>query len=453
MSMTMLPAQALSLTEALSLARRTDPQYLAVKANLSASRERADQAFGALMPQVSATANSNSNGRNYAVRDAHIPEANDRYNGNGTQLNVSQPLWRRSNWIAVSQTGAAVAQADHQVKAAEQDLLLRLAQAWFDLMLARDVVGYTAAQVASTQHQWDLSLAGTELGVSSVLAIEEARSKFEQASADYASAESDQGIKLAVLEQIIGPLPLLTPPFLSEEYVAKDPRGATLDQWLADAEAHNPTIPAAVKALDAANDEIRKQRAGHEPTVDLVASYGRNSQGVGGFPGQSGYDIKQRSVGLQLNIPLFSGGTQNAKVGEALAMRDKAAQDLELARRNVRTATKQAWLNWRAGFVRQTAASQSLKFTAMTLQAALRGKANGLKMELDVLQARQQWYGTLRDLQKARYDMITSHIKLQAAAGNLTDADLTGFDAWFINNNDNAVAHALRPAAGAGMAR
>ncbi|UUZ69413.1 TolC family outer membrane protein [Polaromonas sp. P2-4] len=427
------PAWSLTLTDALGLARRTDPQFLIAQANLAGAHERVGQAFGALWPQVSISANTTGNRRNYQVLDSSQPPARDHYNSNGAQITVTQPLWRRANRIAIAQADATVLQAEYQFAAAEQDLLVRLAQAWFDVMLSRDVVVFNSGQVAASQNQWEQAKRGAEIGLTSGPALEEARTKYDQALAEHAGADIEQNIKLATLEQIIGPLAQLAPPALSDDHVAKDPRGTSLEQWLSQAETTSPAVLAATRALDAANEEIRKQRAGHEPTLDAVATYGRNSQAVGSFPGQSGSDVKQRTIALQLNIPIFSGGTQNAKVGEAIAMRDKAAQDLEAARRNVRLTAKQAWFTYQAGLVRKTAALQAMKFSSITLHAAIKGKTTGLKMELDVLQARQQLYSAWRDLQKARYDMITSYLKLQSTVGKLADADLAAFDAWFID--------------------
>lgn len=431
------PTWAFSLAAAIVLARQTDPSFLSAQANLSAARERSGQAFGALLPQLSATANTTANRRDYETRDSLLPAADDRYNGNSGQLNLTQPLWRRANWIALTQADAAVSQADHQLAAAEQDLLVRLVQAWFDVMLARDAVVYTGGQTAAARHQSEQTKYAVEVSLATAPALEEARSKYDQAVADQFVAETEQSIKSAVLEQIIGPQLALRPPSLSESYVMVDPRSVTLEQWLSQAEAANPSILAASCAIEAASEEVRKQRAGHEPTLDMVASYGKNGQAAGSFPGQNGYGITQRSVGLQLNIPIFSGGTQNAKVGEAIALREKARQDLELAKRNVRLAAQQAWFGWQAGEARKTAALQAVRFSTLALQAALTGRRNEVKSELDVLQARQQLYGALRDLQKARYDMIISHIKLKAVAGRLADTDLTAFDAWFIDDGGN----------------
>jgi outer membrane protein len=436
------PAWALTLAEAIERARQSDPTYLSAQAGLTASQERSSQALGALLPQVTASGNTTANRRNYETRDnPFIQPADDKYNSKGYQAQLTQPLWRRANWIALIQSNAAVSQADAQLAAAEQELLVRLSQAWFDVMLARDVVVFAGGQTAAARHQWEQTRHAVELGLAAAPQLEEARFKYDQAVADEVVAETDQNIKSAVLEQIIGPLPTLKPPALSDDYVLADPRSGTLEEWLNLAETTSPSIQAAHRAYEAASSEVSKQRAGHEPTLDMVATYSKNGQGAGSFPGQNGYDIKQRSVALQLNIPLFSGGTQNAKVGEAIALREKARQDLELARRNVRLAAKQAWFGWQAGAARKAASTQSVKFTSLALKAALTGRMNEVKSELDVLQARQQLYSALRDLQKARYDMITNHIKLKATAGRLVDTDLTIFDAWFIHDGADPAQH------------
>lgn len=429
---TAVSTHALSLTEALALARHTDPQFLAAQANVSVTHERARQALGALLPQASLSLATTANQRSYLVLDSTLPPAADNYNSNSAQLNVTQHVWHRPNRIALTQAQAVEAQADHQLGVAEQDLRVRLVQAWFDVMLERDSVVFNAGQVVATRHQWEQASRAAAIGLASGPMLEEAGAKYEQALADQRAAETEQEIKLATLEQIIGPLALMTPPSLSDGFIAKDPRKLSLGQWLSQADSFNPAVLAAVRALDAANEEIRKQYAGHQPTLDVVATLSRNVQAVGSFPGQNGSDITQQAIALQLTIPLYSGGTQNAKAGEAIAMRDKVGYELEAAKRSARLTAKQAWFTWHAGEARQTAAHQTIKFTGLALQAAIRGKASGTKAELDVLQARQQWFGVVRDLQKARHDMITSYIKLQAAAGQLTDADVTSLEGWFV---------------------
>jgi outer membrane protein len=182
----------------------------------------------------------------------------------------------------------------------------------------------------------------------------------------------------------------------------------------------------------AADEEVSKQRAGHQPTLDMVASYGNNDQNVGNFPGQPGYRIRTLTVGLQLNVPLYSGGTQSAKVAEAIALRDKARDDLEAARRQAMVGVKTAFFSWRAGLAKARAAKIAIGAAEKALAVAERGTARGLKTDADVLAARQQIAASRRDMRKGRYQQLTSYIKLKATLGDLSRVDIDELDQCFV---------------------
>ena len=431
LAMAHLPVSALNLSQALELARHSDPSYLSAHVNRTGMRERQIQSEAALLPQVSISASGNATRRKYITRDSPFPPAFDTYDSNNVQLTINQPIWRSSNRAAVTQARATVAQADFQLLAAEQDLLVRLMQGWFDWMLARDAVLAAQSQVVATEFQMKLTERAQSTGLASDLNLQEASMKYQQAHSDWLSAQTDQSVKLANLEQIIGPIGESPVPALSDQYMPPDPRSDKLEVWLARADAENPPVQAARRALQAAREEIRKQQAGHEPTLDFVATLGRNQQAAGSFPGQNGSDQRSRSFGLQLNIPLYAGGAVSSKVREAIAARDKAEQDVEAARRTARFNATQAWNVWLASHTRESAAQQGVKFWTSSLKAANTGQASGLKSGMDVVQASGQLYSALRDLQKTRYDKITSYLKLKAVVGQLQDQDLIEFDRWF----------------------
>lgn len=426
-----LPAYGLSLTEAVQMARQSDPAYLAAQAGQSGSNERRLQAQAALLPQVSISGTYNGVRRKYITRESPIPTAHDNYDNSSAQITVNQPIWRTASRAALTQANAALSQAEYQLLAAEQDLLVRLVQAWFDLMLARDAAIAAQSQVQATEFQLALTERAQKNGLAAPLNTAEARMKHQQAHADWISAQTEQTVKLAALEQITGPLGEMQPPSLSDRFVAEDPRKLTLEQWLQRAEAESPAVLAARHGVNAAQEEIRKQRGGHEPTLDFVASFGRNQQEAGGFPGQNGSDVRQRSLGIQLNIPIYSSGAISAKVREAIAMRSKAEAELENARRTARFNAKTAWNVWQASHAREEAAQQAVAYWRENLKAANTGQATGLKSGLDVLQAAQQLYAGLRDQQKARYDKVTSFLKLKSVLGQLEVHDVASFDRWF----------------------
>lgn len=424
-------SQAQTLSALFDQARSGEPIYLAATSARDAAQARAGQAFGAMLPQVSLSANTNINDREYGTRSANTPAMQDRYNSNSAQLNVTQPIWRYANVAGLRQAEAAVQQAHHQLVGAEQELLAKLASAWFDVLSARDAVLFTAQQVVATRRQWETAQRGVELGAASVPQAEEAKAKFDQALAESVAAETDNRIKKAALEQLVGPLEELVLPQLRDDAPVTSLGVDSLDKWLNALETGNPALLAAQQAFEAASHEVSKQRAGHQPTLDLVANVNKNSQAVGGFPGQAGYDIKTNSIGFQVNLPIFSGGTQSAKVDEAAATREKARQELEGTRRAAQFAAKQAWFSWQAAAARAEAGMQGVRAGLSVLQAARRGLEAGLKPELDVFQAEQQLAAARRDLRKARYDQIASHLKLKAAAGLVGAEDVAAIDRLF----------------------
>jgi outer membrane protein len=426
-------ARAQTFAETLELARNNEPTYLSAKASVTAAQEKYKQAFAGLLPQLSVSASANTNQRDYITRDSPIPPAEDRYRANSRTLNLTQPVWRHANFIATTQANLVIGQAEQQLAAAEQELLAKLITAWCDVMRARDDMVNASRQVDATRQQMEILRRGVQLGTASAPALEDARAKHNKALADRVSSEMEMQVKIAMIEQLAGPLRGFRAKFLSPRFSLQEPGDNSLDKWVEIAETGSPAVLAAEQAYAAAGEEVRKQRAGHEPTLDVVGSYGINSQTVGNFPGQNGYEIKQKTIGVQLNIPLYSGGGQNAKVGEAVAESEKARYDLEAARRAARLNAKQAWYLWQAGSARQVAALQGVKSSLAALDAALLGRNTGLKTELDVLQARQQLEEARRDLNRARYDMIIGAIRLKATAGKLTDTDVVELGKLFID--------------------
>lgn len=440
----LLPAlgavHAQSLASLLELARTGEPNFLGAKSNVVAATARKNQAIGAMLPQLSANGSSNDNDRKYKTRGAGIPEAVDSYNSNSAQISLNQPIVRYANVVGWRQARVVVVQSEHQLAAVEQDLFAKLVSAWFDLLAARDAVAFAGRQAEALQRQWEIIRRGGELGIHDSPQVDEARMKLDQALSDAVTAESEVHIKRAQLEQLVGVLPERDLPFMRSLAALAAPTGETLPGWLGNVEAGNPNIRAATQAYEAALAEVSKQRAGHFPTLDLVASYGKNSQAVGGFPGQAGYDIVQGAVGVQLNVPLFSGGAQSAKVDEALAQKEKARFDIEAARRMAVLNAKQAWFGWHGAFARTRAGAQAIKSAYSALAQARVASEIGLKTELEVLQAEQQLRAGQRDFRKARYDQVVNYIKLLAVCGRLTVEDVEALDSLFVLSQDEAEA-------------
>lgn len=422
-----------TLSYLFELAVSNEPAYLSAMTSVQTAKARTDQALGGLLPQINLSANVNYNTRNYKTLNSNIAAQNDYYRSDSEQLSFTQPIWNHQNFIGLHQATVATFQAEQQLLAAEQELLVKVVSAWIDVLSARDQVLLTQQQIAVAKFRQKVARREFELGSMGRPEIDDAEAKLAQTNADNAVAEADVNVKRAALEQIVGNLAHLTPTFIRKNAVLANLSHGKLTYLLMRVEESNHKILAAKHAYDAASDEVNKQSAGHQPTLDLVASYGRNSQNVGSFPGQSGYNILQGSVGLQLKIPLYSGGAQSAKVEEAVSMKEKARLDIEVARREAILAVKQAWYGWHAVFKKSKASEETMKAANTLLSAATAATNNGLKSELDVLEAQQKLSEAQRDFYKNRYEQVINFVKIKSILGVLTYEDITALDALFID--------------------
>lgn len=423
-------AEDFSIREALLLARRNDTIYLAARAKLDAATARRSQARSYLLPQLALKGTANKSDRRYETLDSTFgdPISNTVYDGYSATVTLTQTLYRRANFLGLGQANAALRQAQEEALAAEQDLLIRLVQAWLETMAVEDAQMHAESRKLAARRERDQFARAGNLDLASAPAVAEARAKFEQAAAEHIAAASDREAKLSELEQIVGPLPPVDFPTLSFSFVPPAPSGRSLEEWLEAADADNPTVNAARAAVFAANSEVRRQRAGHEPTLDLVGNYSFNRQEEGNFPGQSGYEILQNSIGIEINVPIYSGGLQSAKVREALAMRSQAEQDLHGAMRSARAVTRTAWFALQAGKARQAAGSEGVFAAALALRSATVGMAEEVNFDLEVLEARERLLEEWTRAQQARYDMVIESMKLKAVCGVLRDEDLFELD-------------------------
>ena len=422
------PALALSLLDAFELAQQQDPTLAGSRASFQAAQARVSQSVAQLKPQLSLSGTNQWNHRNYTTLNTPDspfptpPQVTD-FASRTAQLTLDQPLWHRANHIAVLESRRASEQSQAEMRAAVQDMTVRLLQGWFDLMLAADDVRASEQKIAASRLFWDQARKAAQIALIGPEKLEEAHSKFELAVAERMDGVTEEDTARATLEQIIGVFDPFNPPSLPDDFVFPAPGPGELDAWLSRIDT-GPLVEAAREARLAADQEIRKQEAGHGLTVDLIGNVSRNYQPQGNFPGQEGYNIKQNSVGIQVALPIYSGGGTSAKVREAVALRNKADQDLLSTSRKAHATALVAWSGWRSGCVKAQAARQSVHAAAVALQVATSGSSQGLKFDLDVLQARQDLLEAWRDLQKARYAAIMSWVKLKAVVGELAEEDV-----------------------------
>ncbi len=418
-------SQAADLIEVYQAAQGQDAAFAAARAARQAGQEKQSQGRSYLMPTINLTANSTFNDIN--IQRPAVAATDLRYNNSGYAVSLVQPLFRQQNWMAYSSAEMQVVISEAQYQAAQHDLILRVAQGYFDVLVAKDNVQLTEAQKQAISEQLEQAKRNFEVGTATITDTYEAQARYDLIMAQEINAQSNFEVKKRALQQItnasIGELNQL-----GQELKLETPQPLDVEKWVEDAQLHNVQITIANAAAQLADKEVSRSLGGHLPTIDLVANYAMNSQNGGSFS-TSGYgpaDTTSKVVGVQLNMPLFQGGATQSKYREADANREKAKQDLENARRTVGVQTRQAYLGVASGIAQVKALQQALKSSESLLEASKLGQGVGVRTNLDVLNAQQQLFSTRRDLYQAEYNYLISRLRLKAAVGTLSEEDLKG---------------------------
>ena len=419
-------AQAIDLLGAYRDALGYDAQINSARAALNAGRERMPQGRAGLLPSVNMTANTGWNDIDYKTRTEPPTESKAKYNSNGWSLSLSQPLFRWQNWETYKQAELVVVQAEAQYELARQDLILRLAQAYFDVLLAEESLASAQAQKTAIAEQLASAKRNFEVGTSTITDTHEAQARFDLTTAQEIAASNDLLVKRQSLRMIIGKDVEVLKTLRNGAQIVR-PQPDDINQWVSSAETNSLTVQLNRAGLEIASREIQKQRAGHYPTVDLVASRGRSSLSDTLSLGRTlpGSDTDATTVGLQLAIPLFAGGAMSSRDREAAALREKANADLDNARRSAALAARQAYLGVTSGLSQVKALEQAMISSQSALDSNKLGYEVGVRINIDVLNAQQQLYSTRRDLAKSRLDTLTAQLKLKAAAGALNEEDVS----------------------------
>ena len=418
------PVQAQSLLELVESARTYDTAWQSARAQLDAAARKADQARAGLLPSAALTG-----GLTRSNVELSKPKIENTGTAQTVGINASQPLYRPANRITLEQGQRGVDVAQAQLDAATQDLLVRVSQAYFDVLAAQDTLTFVQAQKAAVSEQLAAAKRNFEVGTTTVTDSREAQARYDLVIAQEIAAENDLRVKSLALDQLVGitgtkPLPLALPVQLPS--VVPD----NLTTWVDTARDQQPGVRQAAIALDIARLETKKAETGHLPTVDLQAGYNvtRNLHGTITSPGVTARS-NAASVGVALNLPLFAGFAVQNRVKETLALETKAAADLETARRSVAQATRAAFYGVQSGQGQVQALEAAEASSQSALDANKLGYQVGVRINIDVLNAQSQLYQTKRDLAQARYNVLLGGLKLRQAAGTLSQQDIEAVNA------------------------
>jgi outer membrane protein len=419
-------ACAADLLNVYRLAQANDPTFEAARYSLEALQQKMPQALAGLLPVVATNGNDGRTRANTTF--SSTPPLHRDVSAWNWTLQMTQPLIRIQNIYAYSESESLVEQATAQFAQAEQDLVLRVARAYFDVVVAEDGIAVAKAQVTAMGEQLAIATRGYQAGTSAITDVHEAKSRVDLARSQRVVAENELESKRSELEKVIGQWPqqlaVLRPAVVAPRPVPDDPHA-----WINQAKENNPLVRAQQAALAAAESNVSKNRAEHLPTVDLTASYGANySSGTLTVPTDYSTQARSKAVGVQVTVPLFSGGGTNAKVAESISNRSKTRADLEAARRQAASDARQAY----AGIGNGLAQIEALDSAVLSGQSAVKGNqvgyTLGVRINIDVLNAEQQLYASQRDLTKARYETLFQGLKLKAAAGVLSEEDLSAIN-------------------------
>jgi outer membrane protein len=412
-------AQALDLMEALNAAQAYDSQFMSARATREASAEKLPQGRSGLLPSVALTGSISKN-------DSEITSANPLFARTGIsrpqnlQIQLKQPIFNLASFDLFSQGKLQTAIGDVQFEQAKMDLLLRVSQAYFDVLAAQDAISFIQAQKTAITEQLASAKRNFEVGTATITDTHEAQARYDLTLAQEIAAMNDLEVKRNALAVVIGKTPGELNQ-LSPGIKLVTPEPANVDKWVENAATGNVGVVVQKLAVDIAKLEISRNRAGHFPSLDAIASR-TESKGTSAIDPNGTSNIN--SVGLQLTIPLFSGFAVTSKVREAIALENKASADLDTAKRNASQAARTAYLGVQSGLSQVKALEAAEVSSNSALESNKLGYEVGVRINIDVLNAQQQLYSTRRDLAKARYDTLINSLKLKAATGSLTESDI-----------------------------
>lgn len=430
----------IGLKELYTLALANDPNWAAARyANIGA-QEKLVQGKALLLPTINMNSNLNRSNTNIQYTGQTVFNNNnrsERFNTLSYGININQPLYRKQNYVQYQASQLEVDEADLQLKQERQDVLIKAAQAYFDVLLAQDKLDLNHAQKDAITSQLAQAKASFKNGVSTITDVDEAQAKYDLVQSQEIAASIEIENKKQVLKLLTGRypeslygiqpnIPLQQP----EAYkgAPSTPTQSALQQWLDLAIQSNLTVQLKKLSYELANKAVELNTAGHLPTLDAVANYTRTDAdgGINGF----GSDLNNTTVGLQLQIPLYQGGAVSSRVREAVAKQQKAQEEIEAARRKAELDTKQAFLEITSSIAQVHANEKTLHSAQSQLTSTTKSFKLGIRTSVDVLNAQQQVFTAKRELMQTQYTYLLGLLKLKYSCGLLSEDDLNEVNQW-----------------------
>jgi outer membrane protein len=430
-----LSVQAEDLMTIYQLALENDPQLQAAKEQLSAARESKSLARSQLLPTIGLGATYDSVRRKYrtlqgnaiddAIRLGLADEEKSTGNEKALALSLTQPIYRRDRLLQLEQADSTIAQAEAEYAAAEIDLMVRSTTTYFNILSAEDDLRVAKAEREATGRQLEQAQQRFDVGLIAITDVHEAQAAFDAARASEIAAENSLDNAWEALFEIIGPQPKQALAKLGKTLALNPPVPKVLQEWSDTAQQQNYSIIAARAGLESLRQEIDVSRAGHFPTLDLVGGYTVNRSDF-----DNATEIDTGSIGLSLEVPIYTGGAVSAQTRQALANFRASQQGLDQTRRAVNRQVRDAY----RGVLSSISQVEALKAATISAQSALEstqaGYEVGTRTIVDVLNVQRNLFSSQRDYLNSRYGYIINGLTLKSAAGTLSESDLERVNGW-----------------------
>jgi len=425
----------LNLLDVYQQALAKDPTLASALHANQAAQELIEQAKALYRPNVNFTANANATQTDIKYIGANVfrNDGKSNFEGYNYGVNARQPIFRMQNWVQIDQSKTQVSQADKQFHLTQQQLMLRVTQAYFDVLLAQDNIGLLRAQKDATQSQLDQARANFEVGTATITDFNEAQARYDLILAQEIAANNAFEVAQYSIQAITGSLPSQLVTVRND--IAVQTLTQSLKNWLDVAEQNNLNLQIQKDALTIAEQEVKRNQAGHLPTLDAVASYSNNY--ANGSANGFGSDLKSAVIGLQLEVPLYQGGAISSRTRQAVLNKQKAEEDVEVARRLVNLETQRAYLNLNTSAAQISAFEQALKSAQSQLDSTKLGFEVGVRTNVDLLNAEQLLFSAKRDLLQARYNYLVNIIRLKTATGMVAELDLMDINQTLVTQSQH----------------
>lgn len=421
-------AAAEDLVQIYQLAEQRDPRFQRTEALYEATREFRPQARARLLlPTLSAAGNTFYNDQEVDIEGATTFGGGEfNFNSRGYFLDLTQPVFHYDRYFQLKQADSRIHQAQLELDASRQDLIVRVAERYFGVLAGIDNVEFSRAEKTALGRQLEQSQQRFDVGLIAITDVQEAKAGHDLSVAQEIEAQNQLDDAREALREFTSELPEQLAP-LGEDLPLVSPQPAVAEQWADTALKQNLGTAAAEVEAQTAAQEIKVQSAGHYPSLDIVGRHGTDVSG-----GRFGATTDASAIGLEINVPIYEGGQVQSRTREATFRHQAALHTVEERRRSAVRQSRDAFAGVISGISRVQALEQAVVSTQTALEATRAGYEVGTRTAVDVVNQERELLRSKRDLARARYDYVLDALRLKQAAGTLSPVDLNEINKWLV---------------------